>query len=145
VLGVFVGGASRRMNGRPKGLLPSPETGEPLVVRLARIGLELGLEVVLVGRAPSAPRWCARDRARGRPEGVGPLGGLAALLEHAGTSPAVAIACDQPFVTAGCSRGSRRRRRSRRSSRRVSHRAARPSRSQRDTTRPGCGPRCGVC
>jgi molybdopterin-guanine dinucleotide biosynthesis protein A len=33
------------------------------------------------------------------PPGVGPLGGLIALLRHAGTSPALAFACDMPFVS----------------------------------------------
>jgi len=37
------------------------------VVRLARIGLALGLEVVLVGRGPECAALCRADRARDRP------------------------------------------------------------------------------
>ncbi len=100
VLGVFVGGASRRMGGRPKGLLPGP-SGEPLVEGLVRAGREAGLEAVLVGDAaayasvvPEVPRLADR------PPGVGPLGGLAALLHHAGDADAIAVACDMPHVSA---------------------------------------------
>ncbi len=100
VVGIFVGGASRRMGGRPKGLLPAPDTGEPIVARLARLARSLSLEVALVGEAgpyvgvvPDAPRLLDR------PQGVGPLGGLGALLAFAGERPAVAVACDMPYVS----------------------------------------------
>lgn len=97
LVGIFVGGASRRMGGAPKGLLPID--GEPLVARAIRIARELGYDVVLVGRAGAyaeVARGCvALDDA---PAGVGPLGGLGALLAHAGDAPAIAIACDMPYL-----------------------------------------------
>ena len=98
--GIFVGGASRRMGGAPKGLLLAPDTGEPLVCRAARLAYEAGLSPCLVGRAeayrerlPSLP-VIADD-----PEGCGPLGGLRGLL-RARTGRVIAVACDMPFVTA---------------------------------------------
>lgn len=105
--GVFVGGQSRRMGGRPKGLLPAPDTGEPLVLRLHRMARELGLEVRLVGESPA---FTEQARARpeisqlvvvpDRPPGLGPLGGLHALLEAAAPEDVVVLACDLPYVSA---------------------------------------------
>lgn len=101
VLGVFVAGASRRMRGHPKGLLPAPDTGEPIVAKLVRLGREVDLEAVLVGRSPHyAAVAPGVPTLEDRPAGVGPLGGLAALLAHADGGVAVAVACDMPFVTA---------------------------------------------
>jgi molybdopterin-guanine dinucleotide biosynthesis protein A len=101
LLGVFVGGSSSRMGGHPKGRLAAPDTGEPLVERLVRLGREAGLEPVLVGDAAGYGDL-APDTARiaDDPPGVGPLGGLSALLDHAGERHAVAVACDMPHVTA---------------------------------------------
>ncbi|HJL17904.1 MAG TPA: molybdenum cofactor guanylyltransferase [Sandaracinaceae bacterium LLY-WYZ-13_1] len=99
VAGVFVGGASRRMGGRPKGLLPA-EDGTPLVERWRRLlAGELGLEVALVGRHP-AYAHVDLPQLTDEPPGIGPLGGLAALLRHAGERRALAVACDMPFVDA---------------------------------------------
>ena len=103
--GIFVGGLATRMHGEAKGLLPAPDTGEPLALRLARIVRELGLTPVLVGRD-------ARYRAAlpdllviaDQPAGVGPLGGLAGLLragEH-DTAPSpfvLALSCDLPRIS----------------------------------------------
>lgn len=101
--GVFVGGASRRMGGAPKGLLPSPSTGEPLVVATARDAASVGLHVVLVGEAsPYDGLLAGTPRLADSPPGVGPLGGLAALLAYAegrGAPYVVALACDMPHVT----------------------------------------------
>jgi molybdenum cofactor guanylyltransferase len=102
VLGIFVGGRSRRMGGQPKGRLPSPTTGEPLVVALVRAGRGAGLTPVLVGdAAPYADLVPEVPRLADDPPGLGPLGGLAALLAHAAGGVAVAVACDMPHVTAG--------------------------------------------
>lgn len=95
LVGVFVGGASRRM-GRPKGLLEAPGGGS-LVARILAIAGELGLESVLVGdraeyralRVPTLP-----DAA----DGAGPLGGLVSLLEHAAGGSVIALACDLPYL-----------------------------------------------
>lgn len=101
-IGIFVGGASRRMGGAPKGLLPAPDTGEALVVRAARIARETGLAPCLVGRAAAyrdaLPDLDTIDDA---PAGVGPLGGLRALLCARGPR-VIALACDMPFVDAAC-------------------------------------------
>lgn len=96
VLGVFTGGASRRM-GRPKALLT--HRGQTLVERAVALGREVGLEVVLVGRRPELSHlpWPA---IADDPPGVGPIGGLRALVRHAAGRPAIALACDMPFVDA---------------------------------------------
>jgi molybdopterin-guanine dinucleotide biosynthesis protein A len=100
-MGIFVGGGSKRMGGTPKGLLPARDTGEPLVVRLARIGSELGFEPVLVGKADAYLAVAPTLRVvQDRPAGIGPLGGLAALLHEAGHRQVIAVACDMPSVSA---------------------------------------------
>jgi molybdopterin-guanine dinucleotide biosynthesis protein A len=96
IVGIFVGGASTRM-GRTKALLPSPE-GVTLVERQLALARTLGADVVLVGRRADVPPIApVLDDARAH---AGPLGGLVALLAHAGARPAIALACDMPFVTA---------------------------------------------
>lgn len=99
VLGIFVGGSSSRMGGAPKGLLTVPGTDAAIVDHLANIGRALGLRVVLVGEARAYDGHAQHaERIADAPVGVGPLGGLAALLEAAGPSHAVALACDMPQV-----------------------------------------------
>jgi len=101
VAGIFVGGKSSRMGGRPKGLLHAPGSSEPIAARLARIAAECGLEVVLVGEAraycEALPDLTALADA---PAIEGPLAGLASLLRFAGERTAIALACDLPFVEA---------------------------------------------
>jgi len=95
--GIFVGGASSRMGGRPKGLLTTAD-GTPLVDRLRAMFDALAIDHVLVGRRAeyaSIPLVALQDA----PSGIGPIGGLAALLDHAGERRALAVACDMPFVT----------------------------------------------
>lgn len=95
--GLFVGGASRRM-GSPKGLLELD--GQPLVARWLGVFERLGVQAVLVGVRPEYAHFAA-EALPDNPPGVGPLGGLSALLEHAaarGFSEAVAVACDMPHV-----------------------------------------------
>jgi molybdopterin-guanine dinucleotide biosynthesis protein A len=100
VVGVFVGGQSSRMGGFPKGNLKAP--GSELTL-LERSLLEIreavsDAEIVLVGSsAPYASLSC--PALADKPAGVGPIGGLAALLDHAaacGKSYALALACDLP-------------------------------------------------
>src|SRR5258706_13871820 len=99
-LGIFVGGQSRRMNGRPKGLLIVPETGESIVARLARIGNEMGFEVVLVGQSPAyAQSFPNIPMLSDSLPDIGPLGGLASLLFFAGDRMAIAVACALPCVS----------------------------------------------
>ena len=100
IVGIFVGGRARRMGGAPKGLLPAPDTGEPLVVRSARLSRALGFTPVLVGtadayRAAVPDLTCLADS----PAGVGPMGGLSALLGFAGAEPVIALACDMPLIS----------------------------------------------
>jgi molybdenum cofactor guanylyltransferase len=96
LLGVLAGGRGLRMGGREKGALPAPGGAETLLARLIRLGRGVGLEVVVVGgqRAPGVA-WLGDE-----PAGVGPIGGLCALLAHAGARPALALACDLPYATA---------------------------------------------
>jgi molybdopterin-guanine dinucleotide biosynthesis protein A len=94
--GIFVGGASTRMGGRPKGLLRAPD-GQILVERWRALFAEVGLPCVLVGqRAEYA--GIAAEALADDPPGIGPLGGLIALLARAGAGRAIAVACDMPRV-----------------------------------------------
>lgn len=97
IAGVFVGGASRRMGGLPKGLLPGRD-GVTLVERSRTVLVGLGATVVLVGES-DAYAGLGLPMLRDDPPGIGPLGGLVALLRHAGARPALALACDMPFVS----------------------------------------------
>lgn len=94
--GIFVGGASSRM-GTPKGLLRTTD-GATLVARWSALLTELGVEHVLVGVRPEYAE-VALSQVPDDPPGIGPIGGLAALLENAGDRRALALACDMPFVT----------------------------------------------
>ena len=104
VLGLFVGGRSSRM-GRPKGSLHTGE-GETLIDRALRVGREAGLDPVLVGDASPYPRvGSGVERLADDPAGVGPLGGIRALLRSRGTS--IVLACDMPYVDGGLLRALR--------------------------------------
>jgi molybdenum cofactor guanylyltransferase len=97
--GVFVGGRGARMGGVPKGLLRGPD-GAPLIERWRALLDTLGLEMVLVGSAePYASTGL--PAIADEPAGIGPLGGLVGLLRRAGARPALALACDMPFVSRG--------------------------------------------
>jgi molybdopterin-guanine dinucleotide biosynthesis protein A len=98
--GIFVGGKATRMQGQAKGLLTSPESGEPLVVRLARLARELGLIPVLVGEAASYRSALPELRViPDSPAGIGPLGGLAGLLHAGQPSFVLALSCDLPIIS----------------------------------------------
>jgi molybdenum cofactor guanylyltransferase len=104
LIGIFVGGHSKRMGGVPKGTLPAPDEAGSLVQRLVRISNEAsgGEPPVLVGDA-GAYRDLGLLEIADEPAGIGPLGGLLALLGYAkshGKTRVVALACDLPFVTA---------------------------------------------
>jgi molybdopterin-guanine dinucleotide biosynthesis protein A len=96
--GIFVGGAGARMGGVAKGLLAVE--GEPIVRRLERRARAVGLDVVLVGRRPEYESLGIRV-LDDDPPGIGPMGGLRALLRAASASaaPALALACDMPRVS----------------------------------------------
>ncbi len=97
VVGIFVGGASSRMGGHPKGLLRAPD-GRPIVERWRGLCESLELPCVLVGAA-AAYAGLGLDAIADARAGRGPLGGLTALLAARPETHAVAVACDMPYVT----------------------------------------------
>jgi molybdopterin-guanine dinucleotide biosynthesis protein A len=100
-LGLFVGGAARRMGGAPKGLIrPGPDS-QTIVARQVALARELCLVPVLVGSADVyANAFPTLPVLRDDPPGVGPLGGLRALCLLARDAPFLALACDMPYVHA---------------------------------------------
>jgi molybdenum cofactor guanylyltransferase len=86
------------MGGRPKGLL-EVTPGTTLVGRWRRLFEGLGIPCVLVGAHPAYEREGVPRIADADGTAVGPLGGLLALLTHAGDRLAIAVACDMPFVS----------------------------------------------
>jgi molybdopterin-guanine dinucleotide biosynthesis protein A len=95
--GIFVGGAGTRMGGVAKGLLRTSD-GMTLVERLRGVLEGLGLKVVLVG-ASKPYVGLGLEAIEDEPSGIGPLGGLVGLLRRAEDAPAIALACDMPFVS----------------------------------------------
>jgi molybdopterin-guanine dinucleotide biosynthesis protein A len=99
LLGIFVGGRGARMGGAQKALLRAPGGAETLVARALRVARVAGCEPVLLGAAELG------DDARGvvqlpdRAQGLGPLAGLASLLDYARDRPALCLACDMPYVS----------------------------------------------
>ncbi len=95
-LAILAGGASTRM-GRDKADLPYG--GTTLLVRLATLGAELGLPVLICGRA-QPPQWAGPTALflNDAVTGEGPLRGLEAALGHADS--VLLIACDLPLLTA---------------------------------------------
>lgn len=98
---ILAGGASRRMNGQAKGLLPIG--GEPIVRRIAA---EMRRVCGRVRLAAGSERQAAAYRAIGLPPlfdaeaCIGPLAGLHAALT-ASEAPLVWVsACDMPFASA---------------------------------------------
>lgn len=110
LVGIFVGGQSSRM-GKTKGLLPAPSDGSAAVTTLVERLLflaeqELRLDAVLVGHRPEYEHL-GREALVDKVAGCGPLGGLAALVDHAraqGKSYVIAWACDMPYLSATLAR-----------------------------------------
>jgi molybdopterin-guanine dinucleotide biosynthesis protein A len=98
--GIFVGGRSSRM-GEPKGLMRAPASeghaASTLVERAAAVLRGVGAEVVLVGERAEYAHLGLPALADAVP-GVGPLGGLVALLDFADDGIVIACACDMPYV-----------------------------------------------
>lgn len=99
--GIFVGGASVRMGGLAKGLLASPD-GPRIVDRWRGLFEAARIPCMLVGRRPEyvgVPLETLDDA----PTGIGPLGGVLALLLHARASAryAITVGCDMPYVSEG--------------------------------------------
>ncbi len=100
IAGIFVGGAASRMGGQPKGMLRVPD-GRTIIERWRATLDATGVaEVILVGVHP-AYSALGLEALEDEPHGIGPLGGLVALLKRAGTAQALALACDMPFVSRG--------------------------------------------
>jgi molybdopterin-guanine dinucleotide biosynthesis protein A len=97
-LGIFVGGAARRMGGAPKGLLRAPD-GRTIVERWQALAREVGLPALLVGDAGAYAGLGLDAVADARP-GAGPLSGLVGLLRARADAQVVAVACDMPHMTA---------------------------------------------
>lgn len=98
IAGVFVGGIGKRMGRRAKGLMEAPGGGT-LVQRWVALLDGLGIDrVVLVGRHEEYEAL-GIDMIDDEPKGIGPLGGLAALLRQTAVSRALVFACDMPFVS----------------------------------------------
>jgi molybdopterin-guanine dinucleotide biosynthesis protein A len=100
--GIFVGGRARRMGGVAKGLLRAPGDDRSLVERLAAIvrSSKWSGPLVLVGE-DTRYASLALPSIADCPPGIGPLGGLIALLTCAGErnlACVLALACDLPFV-----------------------------------------------
>lgn len=101
-IGLFVGGAGKRMGGVAKGLLRVPEGSETLIARLLRVcrAVAPSAKLYLVGEA-SAYAELGLPSVADEPAGIGPLGGLRGLLLRAqseGSRAALALACDLPFL-----------------------------------------------
>lgn len=87
------------MGGSAKGLLPAPGGRETLIARLARVGRDSGLDPILVGAAELGDVADTLPRILDREPHVGPLSGLASLLDHARNQPCIAMACDMPRIS----------------------------------------------
>ncbi|HTQ08197.1 MAG TPA: NTP transferase domain-containing protein [Polyangiaceae bacterium] len=102
-VGIFVGGRGRRLGGVDKGKLRLAN-GETLAGRLvARCRAAVpDAPLVLVGAA-DAYAELGLPALADAPPGIGPLGGLRALVLHAraqGHAHALALACDLPYLEA---------------------------------------------
>ena len=101
-IGIFVGGAGKRMGGVPKGLLRVPDGSETLIERLLRVcgRAAPGAKLYLIGQA-SAYGSLGLSVLPDEPANIGPMGGLRSLLVRTladASSHALALACDLPFV-----------------------------------------------
>jgi molybdenum cofactor guanylyltransferase len=95
--GILVGGAGGRMGGVAKGLLRTADSAT-IVGRWRLILERLDVQVVLVG-ARVEYRGLGLEIIADDPGGIGPLGGLVALLRRAAGEQVLALACDMPFVS----------------------------------------------
>jgi molybdopterin-guanine dinucleotide biosynthesis protein A len=100
LVGIFVGGAATRMGGIAKGRLATPGSQRTIVERLVQLARARG-EAVWVGRS-DAYASLGLEALADEPAGIGPLGGLNALLVEGarrGADAVVALACDLPYVS----------------------------------------------
>jgi molybdopterin-guanine dinucleotide biosynthesis protein A len=104
LIGLFVGGRGSRLGGVAKGNLQTAD-GERLIGRLIDVCREAlkQPELVFVGTAEPYLDF-GLPVLSDAPAGVGPIGGLRALLlaaEARGVPSVISLACDLPFVSAG--------------------------------------------
>lgn len=97
---MLAGGAARRYDGRPKGLLALG--GRRILDRVTdAVAAAVGAPPLLVANAPEGPAWrpdlaCTPDL---RP-GLGSLGGIyTAVAAVPGDAPVLCVAWDMPFLT----------------------------------------------
>ena len=103
LIGIFVGGRSRRMEGRAKGLLQAPHSQQTLLDRLLTEALAAlpAAECVLVGRQVEYAGHPLPVIEDARADS-GPLAGLVALLlagQERGCTDVIALACDMPYLS----------------------------------------------
>jgi len=96
-IGILIGGHSRRM-GRPKALIEVD--GVALIERTVGVARCVSEDVVLLGEPPFVlPASVANvPIVPDRPRGVGPMGGLAALLTVRPQAGCIMVACDMPHL-----------------------------------------------
>ncbi|HEY5372495.1 MAG TPA: NTP transferase domain-containing protein [Polyangiaceae bacterium] len=102
MIGIFVGGAGKRMGGVAKGLLRAPHSHETLIERLLAVCRRAAPTATLCLVGVSA-EYASIQLAQlpDDPPGTGPIGGLRSLLLHAREERAprvLALACDLPFL-----------------------------------------------
>lgn len=87
------------MGGADKGALKAPDRDLSIIERQVQLARDMQLECVLLGaREAWKTRLPSVRILPDQPKNVGPLGGLAALLQDAGARPAITLACDMPFI-----------------------------------------------
>jgi molybdopterin-guanine dinucleotide biosynthesis protein A len=94
---VLAGGASRRL-GQDKALLPW--SGKALLLHPFEVLQAVVAEVVVVTVPGRSYEQLGVPVVHDRFEGQGPLAGIHAALEWAGSRPVFVVACDLPFVSA---------------------------------------------
>ena len=101
LLAIFVGGRSSRM-GTDKGLLTAPGGSRSLLESLVWAGRKARLPLAFIGDAsPYDAIAVDVPRVDDRPQGAGPLGGLAGAFHFAAAdrhTRVIAVACDMPYV-----------------------------------------------
>lgn len=102
VAGILVGGKGSRLGGAPKGLLRAPHMVGPAIGQLFSHLAEAGLDEPYLLGDSSAYTYFGRLSLPDVTYAQGPAAGILALFDHAsglGSSHAIVLACDMPYVT----------------------------------------------
>jgi molybdopterin-guanine dinucleotide biosynthesis protein A len=96
---VLAGGASRRFDGRPKGLIPF--AGRAMALHVADVLAQVCERVAIEAPRDAGYEALALPLLHAAPDhnGKGPLAGLAAGLAHAGDRQVAFAPCDMPRLT----------------------------------------------